>query len=88
MNIGIVEGEINKDIVIPISFEGASKIGVNSCEFILSFDPDVINVEEVIAGNIIEHSAASFGTTINSEEGTIRFIFSDEIESGSNKCRW
>jgi hypothetical protein len=39
-------------------------------------------VEEVIAGNIIEHSAANFGTTINSEEGTIRFIFSDEIESG------
>ncbi|NLG90129.1 MAG: hypothetical protein GX494_13150, partial [Clostridiaceae bacterium] len=47
--------------------------------------PDVLEVQEVIAGNIIEHSAASFGSTINSEEGTIRFVFSDDTESGTIK---
>ena len=82
MNIGKVEGEINEEIIIPVSFKGASKSGVQSCEFILSFDPDVIEVQEVIAGNIIEHTAASFGTTINREEGTIKFVFSDDMESG------
>ena len=75
LNIGKVEGEINEEITIPVSFKGASKSGVQSCDFILSFDPDVLKVQEVIAGNIIEHSASSFGSTINSEEGTIRFIF-------------
>jgi len=48
----------------------------------LSFDPDTIKVQEVIAGDIIEHSAANFGTIINNEEGTIKLVFSDEIDLG------
>ena len=56
------------------------KAGIQSCEFTLSFDPDVLKVEEVIAGNIIEHSVANFGTIIDNEEGTVKFVFSDEME--------
>jgi len=80
VNVGTVEGEINEEIIIPVSFEGASKSGIQSCEFTLSFDPDVLKVEEVIAGNIIEHSVANFGTIIDNEEGTVKFVFSDEME--------
>ena len=44
-----------------MNFADVSKsILLYSCEFILSFDSDVIKVEEVIAGNIVETYCSKF----------------------------
>ena len=74
---GTVEGEIKEGVEVPVYFEGASENGVSSCEFTLTYDREDIEVQEITTGAIVVNPGG-FSTTIDSDNGTIKFTYAGE----------
>ncbi|MDQ2084817.1 cohesin domain-containing protein, partial [Herbivorax sp. ANBcel31] len=82
VKIGSVQGSTGTTVQIPVDFSGVPASGVNNCDFILSYDPDLLDVTEVTPGDIIEGGLTDFGSNVNSSDGRIATMFVDETGLG------
>ena len=82
ITIGDVDGKPGEDIEIPIIFKNVPKKGLLNCDFGLIYDPDVLEIKSIEAGEIIINPSGSFDTGIDEENKTILFLFSEDSGEG------
>jgi hypothetical protein len=81
VKVGSVQGKAGQTVKVPISFTGVPEIGLNNCEFRVSFDSTKLKVNSVVAGSIIKNSS---DFDVNSANGFIKILFNDETQ-GKNQ---
>jgi hypothetical protein len=77
VEIGKVEGEMGKEVAVPIKFNSLPEIGINNCNFVLEFDSKVLEVKRVEAGSIVSFPLGNFNCN-TSEAGRMNFLYNDE----------
>ena len=81
VKVGSVQGKAGQTVKVPISFIGVPEVGLNNCEFRVSFDSTKLKVNSVVAGSIIKNSS---DFDVNSANGFIKILFNDETQ-GKNQ---
>lgn len=81
ITIGDVDGKPGEDVEIPIIFSNVPENGLLNCDFGLSYDPDILEIKSIRAGEIIINPS-SFETGIFEEDKLITFLFSEDSGVG------
>ena len=81
LEVGKVTGDVNSTVEIPIYFTGVPATGILNTDFLLKYDPSILEVTKIESGNIIVNSRA-FDTGIDKQDGILAFLFSEESGDG------
>jgi len=82
VTIGDVVGNPGEDVEIPITFKNVPDSGIANCDFILSYNPDVLEIKSIKAGKII-FKPSSFESNVDEKENEIIFLFSEDSGEGT-----
>ncbi|HHX17507.1 MAG TPA: cellulosomal-scaffolding protein A, partial [Clostridium sp.] len=82
LKVGSVQGSSGTTVKIPVELSGVPASGINNSDFILSYDPSVLDVEKVEPGDIIIGGREDFGSNVNASRGRIATMFVDETGVG------
>src|SRR5690606_29716097 len=85
--IDTVVAKAGDKVEIPIRFNNVPSSGINNCDFILWYDPDVVDVTEIVPGSIIINGAQDFKSYINKDNGRLSFMFVDETGLGNRMIK-
>ncbi len=81
--IGKVSGKVGQQVEIPITLTGVPSVGIMNVDFILNYDSSVLQIIDIVAGDIVPNSSKSFETGIFEDDKMITFLFSEESTDGS-----
>ena len=81
--IGKVSGKVGQQVEIPITLTGVPSVGIMCADFILNYDSSVLQIIDIVAGDIVPNSSKSFETGIFEDDKMITFLFSEESTDGS-----
>lgn len=82
MTVSTVTFKEGETYVIPVELNNVSK-GINNAAFAFYYDRTLIQIEEIIAGEIIPEKDKSLITAIHQEKGTFNILFAAEKQDGS-----
>ncbi len=72
------EGRTGQTVTVPVTFSNVAKVGnIGTCNFYIGFDKAKLEAVSVAAGDIITNAAVNFSYRIDSNKGTISFVFLD-----------
>ncbi|MFZ5989912.1 MAG: cohesin domain-containing protein, partial [Bacillota bacterium] len=83
VHIASADGPVGTQVQIPISFSGVPLEGIGNCDFVLSYNLNVLDVTAVTAGPIIINPSSSFTTYIDKERGRIYVLYCEDSGTGS-----
>lgn len=83
VTIGDVKAKPGETVEIPITFTNVPDNAIVACDFELGFDPDAIEVNSAIPGNIVEKPNKSFDTSICNDKGFMVFLFCEDSGTGA-----
>ncbi|MDQ2088242.1 cohesin domain-containing protein, partial [Herbivorax sp. ANBcel31] len=81
--VDTVSGDAGETVELPVRFSNVPSSGVNNCDFTLSYDDSVLEVEEVTVGAIVEGGSTDFGSNIIVDDSRVAFMFVDETGLGN-----
>ncbi|ODM27873.1 hypothetical protein A7W90_17575 [Clostridium sp. Bc-iso-3] len=87
VTIDTVSGKAGSTVQIPVSFSGVPSKGLVNCDFTLKYDPKVLTIEEVVAGDIVINAKNSFDAEIYSDVGEIAFLYSEDTGRGTEAIK-
>lgn len=89
VEIGSVEGYPGALVTVPVSFSNVPASGINSCDFVIKYDTNILEAAEgsVEAGPITRNSSATFDYIIDKNNGTIKFLYCDETGWGNEAIK-
>jgi len=71
------------DIVdVPVNFSSIPSKGINNCDFSLSYNPDILEIIDVVPGPIVNNPLVNFLYNVNASLKKITFLFCDETGLG------
>ena len=73
--IGTAEGNVGDTVVVPVNFQGITA-GINNCDFILTFDSNILELEEITPGIIVPNAVSNFSAH-SGKPGVVSFFFCD-----------
>jgi hypothetical protein len=76
--IGTAAGSPGDSVTIPVSFQSITA-GIKNCDFRLSFDSNVVELEEITPGIIIPNAVVNF-SAYSGKSGVVSFLFSDSTQ--------
>ena len=78
VTIGTAAGKTGDTVSVPVTLTNVSKVGnVGTCNFYITYDPNLLEATTVSAGNIVKNPAVNLSSAINSSTGTISVVFLD-----------
>ncbi len=78
VSIGTVEGDLGDTVTVPITFSHVRWVGgIGTFNFYVGYDNTLLEAISVEAGDIITNPKANFSSKIDSQNGTISFVFLD-----------
>ena len=80
--IDTVSGKAGDTVEIPIRFKDVPSSGINNCDFILWYEPDVLEITSINPGAIVTGGKEDFKSHINKDRGRLSFMFVDETGVG------
>lgn len=85
VEIGSVQGTMGEMVTVPVSFRNVPATGINRCDFVISYDTNVLQAVEdgVTAGPVTKNAAVTFDSITDENSGTIKFLYSDETGLGN-----
>ncbi len=89
VEIGSSQGSAGETVRIPVSFKNVPAAGVNSCDFVISYDTGVLEVAEdgITAGPVTRNASETFDFNIDAGNGRVKFLFSDETGAGGEAIK-
>lgn len=84
IEIGSVQGALGEAVTVPIIFRNVPAAGVNSCDFVINYDTNILEAAEnsVAAGPVTKNASETFSSMVDANHGTIKFLYSDETGLG------
>lgn len=79
VTIGAVSGVGGSVVTVPVSFDTITESGVGGCNFSIEYDNTKVEVDEVLAGEIIG-SKDNLEYSLSDSKGIISFLFAGENE--------
>ncbi|MDP4179853.1 MAG: cohesin domain-containing protein, partial [Bacillota bacterium] len=79
VEIGEASGQAGNIVSIPVLFKGVPTIGVNNCNFTLSYDANALEFDSADAGEKVPLAVANFSSNVLSD-GKIKFLFNDSTQ--------
>jgi len=85
VEIGKVTAAVGSKVEIPITLKGVPSKGMANCDFVLGYDPNVLEVTEVKPGSIIKDPdpSKSFDSAIYPDRKMIVFLFAEDSGRGT-----
>ncbi len=78
VTIGTAAGKTGDTVAVPVTLTNVSKVGnVGTCNFYITYDPNLLEATTVSAGNIVKNPGVNLSSAINSSTGTISVVFLD-----------
>lgn len=71
VKVGSVQGSAGTTVKIPVELSGVPAKGINNSDFVLTYDPSVLEVVEVEPGDIIKGGSLDFKSYVNASAGRI-----------------
>ncbi len=89
VEIGSAGGYPGALVTVPVSFSNVPASGINSCDFIIKYDTNILELADssVEAGPITRNSSATFDYIIDKNNGTIKFLYCDETGWGNEAIK-
>jgi hypothetical protein len=85
--VATVEASVGSTVEIPVYLTGVPSSGINNCDFVLWYEPSVIEVTSVDAGSIIANGDKDFSSHIHDDRGRLTFMFVDETGKGQRMIK-
>ncbi|MDQ2087129.1 S-layer homology domain-containing protein [Herbivorax sp. ANBcel31] len=81
IKVSTVQGKPGDTVEVPVKFLNVPDSGINNCDFMLNYDQNVLEVDEVRAGSIITNPGVNLGLNTRNL-GKIATMFVDETGLG------
>ncbi|MFW6238581.1 MAG: cohesin domain-containing protein, partial [Halanaerobiales bacterium] len=78
VEVDTVEGRRGETVEIPIYFRNVPEAEINNFDFRTYFDSDVVEVEEIKAGDIIPNPTENLATNIDNDREFSSYVFTDK----------
>lgn len=75
--------KIGETAEVFIDFSNLPQQGLNNCDFGLTFDSSILEVVDVLPGEIVKNASVNFSYSIDNEKGKVGMLFSDETGVGN-----
>ena len=82
LEVGTAQGSNIEYVTIPIRISNVPKDGINLFNFRMCFNPEKLEILDIIAGDIIKNPETNFATGSGSQKGRIGFSFEDRTFLG------
>jgi uncharacterized secreted protein with C-terminal beta-propeller domain len=80
VTIGSVSGMAGSTVTVPVSFDTITESGVGCCNFSIVYDNTKVEIEEVVAGDILGSSKDNLEYSISDSKGIISILFAGKNE--------
>ena len=83
VKVDTVEAKPGDKVEVPVKFSNIPDSGINNCDFILTFDKNVLEVIEIKPGKIVTNPNVNLKSNLN-KSGRIAVMFVDETDMVKN----
>ena len=84
MKVDTINLKAGEAAELPVRFENVPINGIKRCRFILSYDPEVVDVTSISAGSIIVNPSVDFKSNIGLNTGNVVLIYSNDTNVQGN----
>lgn len=82
VTIGSVQAKTGDTVEVPITFTNVPMVGMLNTDFELGYDQNVLDVNDILPGDIVINSSRSFNSQIFKETGRLTLLYSEETGYG------
>ncbi|WP_243467768.1 cohesin domain-containing protein, partial [Acetivibrio straminisolvens] len=87
VNIATVEGKAGQTVKIPVTFDNVPTKGIANCDFVFSYNPNVLTIVDVEAGDIVINPNDSFDSAIYPDKNMIVFLYAENTGRGTEAIK-
>ena len=83
MTVETLQLKAGEEAIVPIKLNNVAT-GINNANLIFTYDKELIEVQEILAGEIVPNSELSFKSAIHQTKGSFNLLFASDKQDGSD----